>query len=325
MGRMDRARIKVSLGAALLALTTALGGCDDSTSAGTSSMSILLTDAPGDVQEAWVEITGIYVQGTPSAPGEKMWLLEGSTGLIDLLTLDGQTETLVADAIIEPGMYAQLRFIVGEAALVIEGENGVAVYATQDLELAELNAARQAADPEVEELSGIDGSVQCPSCSQTGFKVNLPGGAVSVDGEAKVLVVDFDVSQTFGRQAGLSGEWVMNPTLSATEFGLSGSIAGDISWAGDDPQLECGGGIVTVADFRPTAEAGDVMKGAIPEEDGSYTISFAEPGTWTIGFESVTFDNGDVLTFVAGHPASVEVVSGGTATADFTIESASCN
>lgn len=67
------------------------------------------------------------------------------------------------------------------------------------------------------------------------------------------------------------------------------------------------------------------MKSGTPAEDGSYTISFVQPGTWTMGFESVTFANGDVVSFTTDYPASVEVGSGGTATADFTIESAACN
>jgi len=303
-----------------------LTACDDSTAPGTSRLSLLLTDAPGDVAEAWVEITGIYLQGTPAEPGEKMWLLEETTGLLDLITLDDQTFSLVEDAVVGPGVFSQLRLIVGEAAIVVsENDTDVSVYATPGLDLATLNAAREAFDPTLDPLASIDGELHCPSCNQTGFKVNLPGGAVQLDGEAQVLVIDFDAQQTFGRLAGTSGHWVMEPTLSASDFSWSGTIAGTVSWAGADPQLACGGGTVSLADFRPTASLDAVTKTGVPDADGSYAISFVEPGTWTLGFEAVTFDNGDVLSFEADHPATVSVASGSTATANFQITTATCN
>jgi hypothetical protein len=315
-----------SMGPALLALGLLVVACDDSTSPTNPRLSILLTDAPGAVEEAWVEITGIYLQGTPSAPGEKMWLLQETTGLIDLITLDEQTLALVEGAVIDPGVFSQLRFIVGEAAIVVrESETEVKVYATDGLGLEDLNAARQAFDAGLSPLSAIDGELQCPSCSETGFKVGWPGGAIRLEDEAEILVVDFDAQQSFGRLAGTSGQWVMEPLLSATELGLSGSIVGTVSWADTDPQLSCGDGTVTLADFRPTATSGEVIKTGTPTEDGSYRISFVAPGTWTMGFESLTFDNGDVLTFEATHPESVEVTSGSVATADFSITSAACN
>lgn len=315
-----------SMGAALVALAFGIVACDDSTSPSNPRLSILLTDAPGAVEEAWVEITGIYLQGTPSAPGEKMWLLQETTGLIDLITLDDQTVALVEDAVIDPGVFSQLRFIVGEAAIVVrESETEVLVYATTGLTLEELNDAREEFDPGLSPLTMIDGQLECPSCSETGFKVIFPGGAIRLEDEAEVLVVDFDAQQTFGRRAGESGQWVMEPVLSASELGLSGTIAGTVAWADADPQLSCGGGPVSLADFRPTATLGEVIKTGTPAEDGSYRISFVGPGTWALGFESVSFDNGDVLTFEATHPASVEVTSGSTATADFSITSAACN
>lgn len=63
----------------------------------------------------------------------------------------------------------------------------------------------------------MDGTLIMPSVAQAVLKVNLPGDRLFVDGNAQTLLVDFDVSQSFGQQAGESGSWVMHPVIQATE------------------------------------------------------------------------------------------------------------
>lgn len=291
-----------------LALALSLGACDDSASPGGARLSIMLTDAAGDLEEAWVEITGIYLQPTQATQGQRVWLLQSSTGLIDLLTLSDAAVDLVNDEVVPPGTYAQLRFIIGDAVIKTVGGK---VYATAG-----------AVPP-----GGlvIDGPLQCPSCLETGLKVNLPGGAVTLADEATILVVDFDVSQSFGREVGPPVQWVMHPLLSASEFGLTGSIAGTVTLAQGVTLPSCGGRDATVSDFVPVASAGGIEKSGDVNADGSYTISFVEPGDYDMGFAPVQFDNGETLTFQATHPSMVNVQSGATATADYTITGASCS
>jgi len=45
--------------------------------------------------------------------------------------------------------------------------------------------------------------------------VSMPGGLV-FDGAAQTLVVDFDVAESFGHEAGQSAKWVMHPSLKST-------------------------------------------------------------------------------------------------------------
>lgn len=272
-------------------------------------MSLLLTDAPGaELAHAWVQITGIYLQGEAPAEEGRVWLLENSTGKVDLKALADETLALVEDVVVPPGTYAQLRVIIGEA--VIETADGN-VYVKPG-----------SGHPEGEPS---DGFLECPSCTETGIKVNLPDGVVTLEDAGKILVLDFDVAQSFGREAGLAGVWVMEPLINASDFQASGTIAGNVSLAEGVSLPACDERQVQLADFVPTATAGELEKSGNVNEDGSYKIGFVEPGDYALGFlATATFDNGASVSFDASHPASVDVGSGATANADFTIIGANC-
>ena len=64
-----------------------------------------------------------------------------------------------------------------------------------------------------------------PSYAESGLKVVLNGDALEVVGAQKVLLVDFDVEQSFGHQAGQSGQWVMHPVLTGGEI-ETGDVVG---------------------------------------------------------------------------------------------------
>ncbi len=302
----------ILLVAAVLSLALTFGACDDSsTSPGRdATLTLLLADAPGaGIAHAWVEITGIYLQG--EAPGEagRVDLLTESTGMIDLTTLADATLQLVQDVVVPPGTYAQLRLIIGDA--VIETDDGK-VY-------VKLGSSHPDGTPP-------NGFLQCPSCTETGIKINLPSGAVRLEDEAKILVLDFDVSQSYGLEAGLAGVWVMNPLINGSDFEASGTISGSVSLAQGVALPSCGGRPASLADFVPLATAGEIQKSGNVEADGSYKISFVEPGDYNLGYEpTVEFDNGESLDFTATHPAVVSVSSGASVEANFTINSASCS
>jgi hypothetical protein len=56
-----------------------------------------------------------------------------------------------------------------------------------------------------------------PSLAQSGLKVDLPGGAIRIEGDQRILLVDFDVAQSLGHVAGGYGRWVMHPVVHATD------------------------------------------------------------------------------------------------------------
>lgn len=191
---MARSTFSVGLLAAAL---TALAGCGDGAGpGGTTALSLKLTDAPGDIQSAFVTITEINLSGS----GGKVVLRdEPYTG--DLLTLAGTTADLVTDVQVPSGTYNQLRFVISGACIAVENESGGSdIYTTDGYDSTPCGGP-------------ATGVLQAPSYAQSGLKVILDGGALTLDGPEKVLLVDFDVAQSFGHVAGQSGMWVMHPVV----------------------------------------------------------------------------------------------------------------
>jgi hypothetical protein len=77
----------------------------------------------------------------------------------------------------------------------------------------------------------VDGRLKMPSFAQSGLKVKLPGDALVVQAESRILLVDFDVAQSFGHEAGNSGSWVMHPVVKADDFLLSGTVVATLAWS----------------------------------------------------------------------------------------------
>lgn len=281
-----------------LAMAFGLAACDDPSSSDMARVQLLLTDAPGDLASAEVTISEIYFQGSEG----RVTLFEGSA-THDLLDLQNGVTAELADVVIPAGSYSQLRLIIESATITsVDGDT----YSTEN------------------------GTLTCPSCAQTGIKVNMPGGSVTLEGDAQVLLIDFDVAQSFGHKAGQSGRWVMHPVVHATDFETSGGISGTVALAeGVALPATCGGAAVTLAHFVPTAtstaDAAIVLSGRT-DTSGSFSFPFVAPGTYALGFGKAEFDNGEVLTFTATvAPETVTVASGGSvASAAYTVTGATC-
>jgi hypothetical protein len=193
-----RALSRAALAAAVLTV-----GCGDGQSpGGTSRLSILLTDAPGDILEAVVTLEAVQLVGDDGV----LTLTESAT-TVDLLTLADATADLVTDATVPSGTYTQLRFIVSGAYIAVENDDGSSSLYASSPDYAGLPAG-----------AGVTGQLQMPSLSQTGIKVTLADDALTLTGDAKVLLVDFDVEQSFGQLAGQSGLWVMHPVITGGEI-----------------------------------------------------------------------------------------------------------
>lgn len=188
--------------AAAASLTVAMTACDSPTGLGSGTLNLFLTDAPGDVLAAVVTIDQIYLQPDSGSDAGRIVLRDADV-TTDLLTLVDSTHSLVEGVEIPEGRYRQLRFVISGAYIVVEGEAGeTEIYASSPSYHA------------LPEDAVVTGSLQMPSFAQSGLKVNLPGDAIVVADDGVVtLVVDFDVSQSFGKLAGGSGRWVMTPVL----------------------------------------------------------------------------------------------------------------
>jgi hypothetical protein len=285
-----------------------------------SLISVYLTDAPGDVEAVWVDVHEIYLQG---GPGGRTVLLDEPTGLIELTSLVGTARPLVEDEEIEAGTYGQLRFVIGGA--VLETQNGQ-VYSKDGTEHPDGLPAT--------------GNLICPSCSQTGIKVVLRGEDLNVEEGENDFLLDFDVSQTFGRQAGQSGNWVMHPVIHGIRMIEMGSISGTVVLAEDGEGTaivevpECPAGTARgVSDFVPTATAatpGDegetIVRTGTTGADGSFQIHALAPDQYDLGYASeIELEGAGLLWTATVDPNSVTVGEGESVSGvTYTITAASC-
>ena len=299
---------------ALIVLAAAIGAaCSDTNGTGQGSLSLKLTDAPGDFEKAVVTISQIYLQPGENSDAQRVVLREEDV-TVDLLTLANSTADLVEDATVPAGTYTQLRFIVTGAYIEVENADGTTSIYASSQNYEGLPAGAQ-----------VDGTLQMPSFAQTGIKVNLPGGAVEIGDEARVLVVDFDVSRSFGRQAGASGMWVMSPVLDATEFGTTGTQTVTLTKASDVTMPTVNGQVLTLGQFHAvlSTSAGSEEKIQLTDSDNNGTFEaqfrFLAPGTYTVDFEA---PEGVSFTTNPTRPATVTVASGGSATQAFTLTAA---
>ena len=329
MNRRPKSWVTLMLAAALLPISA----CDDNGVSGTdgkTSLSVYLTDAPGDVDSVWVQILGITLQGT-EGPYE---LLDAPTELILLTDLVGTTQLLVKDAEVDPTNYSQLRMKIGDAVLLSKEQTVYVNFVEGKRALPE-------------GLKGPPyGTLQCPSCSQSGLKVTIPGDGMDVPEGDVTLVLDFDVAQSFGHKAGNSGKWLMHPVIHGTlvgdedgdgdvldDLGLANSVSGRVSENGVALPTCTTAGPRSVTDFIPTATAVGVLDeegnplvwSGVVANDSTFLIGFLPKGTYTMGYLSaITFDQ-EQLTFVANvSPGEVKMEGSDVGGVIFTITESSC-
>jgi hypothetical protein len=321
---------------ALLVAALIPAGCDDTLTEpgfdegpGTDMalLSVYLTDAPGDVVEAWVDVVDVVLVGGEGGP---VSLLDEPTGLIDVLELRDDAQILVADKEVEPGSFSQIRFILGGAVLKASSGDQEGVYSFGGAE-----------HPNGDPITGI---LQCPSCAQTGIKVLFPG-ALDLEAGSNGLLLDFDVAQSFGRQAGQSGRWVMRPVVKGVlaspaeiEGGeLGAAIQGTVTLAenGDPVEIpECGGAERTLADFLPAATSVNLTDTddqpfrfvGETDEGGAFEIRVWEDDAYDLGYvEEVVLDGATLHWTAEVEPASVIVEDGEDVVGViYTITGASC-
>ena len=311
MKTIKNSRMATAALVSLLAL-----GCDDGASSGTARVSLALTDAQGDVAHAWIEIGEIYLQGGES--GRVTLVTESDAaglGLIELTELAGTTLDLVSDVEITAGDYGQLRVVI--LAAVVE---------TTDGEVYTFNASH----PEGTEDTG---PLTCPSCTNTGIKVLLHGQVADLEAGAHLIILDFDVADSFGHETGQPG-WVMHPVIHAAELGFTGSVSGTVTL---DPMVaipECPEGTPRdLTAFVPQAVAqtltddlGDpVTVTTTVLVDGTFSFPYLHPDEYDFGYISSVDFGTSTLTFVATAPGLVDVTSGSAHEVDYTITSASCS
>jgi hypothetical protein len=289
---------RMNLAVLALALMVPLAACDTSAEPAFGSVSVLLTDAPGDVSEAWVTITDIYLQGKAGEsdpPGSRVYLLQDAKETHELLSLADTVAELVAGELVPTGTYGQLR-VVMSGGCVIANE---VVYASS---------------ASYTECGERQGTLQMPSFQQTGAKVLLYG--LTVTGDQNVYLLDFNVGRSF--TAGASGNYVLTPVIHGAEIGLTVGV--EVTLSAGEVELPEG---ITLADFSAmlTPEVGDASTVAFEETGGVFRAAFRylipENGPFQVELQ---LPDGVDVTVSPASPQEVDPASGQTATIDWVLQ-----
>lgn len=293
----------------LAALVLVLGACDN-TGTGDASLRVLLTDAPGDFLSAVVTIEQVYLQsgnGDDDPEGGRT-ILSDDPVTVDLLTLQNEVLALVDDETVPEGTYHQLRLVISGGYIEVENDDGTSsIYASSDAYASEQNV-------------DADGRLQMPSYSSSGLKITLPSEAAQIEGDQNIVLIDFNVSESFGHQAGNSGMWVMHPVVHATDLAFTGGA--EISLALADGVVLPDG--FTLGDFAAELDkSGDLlsMPFADADDDGVFSTSFLYLAPDSYPVDLVVPDGLSVTTDVA-LPADVSISSGANSGLDVMINSA---
>ncbi len=320
---------------AIAAPLLALAACDTGSPVGahgSSRLTVQLTDAPGDLKEAWVKVEKVELVGaaeqttttaTDQAPTSE---LTAPADWIDLLTLqEGQTQPLFTGEV-PAGSYAQVRLYVCDMYIVTTDDH---VFATAGATLPEGVTAEPGT------------TLKLTSQCQSGFKVLLRGDMKLTPGNASTLTIDFDAKRSFVHPAGSSGSWVVTPVLfGAVSAPATGSIEGTVALA-----LPAGATLPTcpgstdaltesdvlgklvptaLAQGETTSRTGTTTAPTVAGNPYTFAIGTLPAGTYTLGADPVTF-SGLTLTYTAtATPASPAVTAGAATSADYTITGVTC-
>ena len=104
-----------------------------------------------------------------------------------------------------------------------------------------------------------------------------------------IVLVDFDVSQSFGHQAGNSGRWVMHPVIKGATITTAATITVNVTLGSGVTLPDIGGNPTTLAAFNATVtnsgSTTETLPLSDPESDGTWsaTFSYLLPGTYAVG------------------------------------------
>ncbi|MFO7800146.1 MAG: DUF4382 domain-containing protein [Rhodohalobacter sp.] len=218
-----------------------LASCDlsDDLTNDTGTLQVLLTDAPANYDEVWVDVQEVRVHKQSEAEeDDNGWRTVNDQPVrVNLLELTNGNYEILGEAELEAGNYSQIRLILGEQnELVIDGEST---------------------------------PLTTPSAQQSGLKLNV--NAEIEGGENYTLLLDFDASRSIVK-AGNSGMYILKPVIKAVELAKTGAIGGSIEPAEALPWVYAIADEDTLAGTQASDEGDFLMIGLL---DGTYQVSVA--------------------------------------------------
>lgn len=233
---------KIVLTSTLLALGACGGSGDGGTNNDTASFTLNVTDAPiGDVQEVWVEFTGVTLK--PAGGPEIVFSFDDEatediveTKSIDLASLTGMASAnLIDNEEIPAGQYNQIRLHVNaeldgvmDSFVVVDGVVDGAVI-----------------------VDGKQFELRVPSGSNSGLKLNTPftvaAGSDGIEvGEESIYTIDFNLAKSVINPGGQvdpdkNPAYLLKPVLRLVQNIETGSISGTVQ--GDLVTEDCDGAV----------------------------------------------------------------------------------
>jgi uncharacterized protein DUF4382/carboxypeptidase family protein len=218
----------------------------------TGTVTVRLSDAPSDdLQSATIYVSEVTVQGSGVSADEQV--ISSTKASYDLLTLQSGVTATLGSAEVPTGTYSQIRLLVDSARVVLKAGHTFADGT---------NTAK----------------LTVPSGSQTGIKVNISPPVTVTSGET-ILVIDFDVSQSFVFQGPHDhpNSISFKPVLHATATDVAASISGTVTPLAVNAAVYAIQGTDTAATAFPSATT------------GAYTLRFLAPGTYTVAVKATGF------------------------------------
>jgi hypothetical protein len=181
---------------ALLLLLAVFGCSKSSTAPGFGTISLRMTDAPGDFQEVNLAITQVSAHlegGVAESDSMNGWQVLRSEAIdVDLLTLRNGVFTTLALAQVPAGHYTQVRLKLAAGSNVVIG--------------------------------GVTYPLTVPSGMQSGYKLV---GSFDVPANGLLdLVLDFDAARSIVLTG--SGKYLLKPTVRVSPVSTAGSITGHV-------------------------------------------------------------------------------------------------
>ncbi|HSD15056.1 MAG TPA: DUF4382 domain-containing protein [Flavobacterium sp.] len=175
----------------MVCISASLVSCndnDDSEVAGTSKITVRMSDNPGDYDEVNVEVVDVEIQSPDGG-----WMSIGNNpGIYDLLDLTGGVNVILADSVVPSGYLGQMRLILGDENTVVK--------------------------------DGVTYPLHTPSAQQSGLKLQI-NQTLQPDFTYNFLL-DFDVQHSVVVEAGNSGNYNLHPVIRVTTEVNSGAIKG---------------------------------------------------------------------------------------------------
>lgn len=162
----------------------------DSSTSGTGSLHVRLTDAPAVYDSVIVEIIGVEVHSNQTG-----WVSMSlpTPGRYNLLQYTNGLDTLIATTTIPSGIVSQIRLILGSNNSVTK--------------------------------NGVTYPLTIPSGSESGLKLQIH--TAIIEGVTTIVLLDFDASRSIVEQG--NGNFHLKPVIRAIATGIDGSIKGAIN------------------------------------------------------------------------------------------------